>query len=312
VQAIHVVCSERLPLPQSMVPLEVRFGQTDAMTVVWRRLKLMVAAALSMTIRSLSPTGSVGTLVEAPTGRFLVPVGDVFVARRIGQHTGHDAAVLRTAMAATEPGSEVLVVGAHVGVHAIPLARAGRRVAVVEANPATFELLMANARLNDVEFVGAVQAAAHRSPGVVRFLASASNTGGSKVRPRRSRFEYVYDRPAEIEVPRIRIDEWEPAQSMTTPFLVMDIEGSEADALAGMPTFLAACAGAVVEIHPAAAADAAGVAALETVLAEHFVAARDVESPGDRYEPGSCVVDVERRHGPMASVDLEFSKQSFA
>lgn len=281
------------------------------MTVVWRRLKLVVAAALSMVIRGLSPAGSVATLVDAPTGRFLVPVGDVFVARRIGQSAGHDAAVLQAALAATEPGSDVLVVGAHVGVHAIPLALAGRRVAVVEANPATFELLMANARLNGVDFVGALQAAAHRSPGAVRFLASASNTGGSKVRPQHSRFEYVYDRPKEIEVQRIRLDDWAPAQTMAAPFLVIDIEGSEADALAGMPGILAACVGAVIEIHPAAVADSTGAEALQAVLAKHFVEARDAADPTDRYDPASCVAEVEQRHGEMASVDLEFSKLSF-
>jgi len=282
------------------------------MMVLLRRAKLLVAAALSVVIRALSPAGSVATLVDAPTGRFLVPVGDVFVARRVGQRAGHDEAVLRAALAATEPGSEVLVVGAHVGVHAIPLALAGRRVAVVEANPTTFDLLMANARLNGVEFVGALQAAAHRSPGVARFLASASNTGGSKVRPRKSRFEYVYDRPIEIEVERVRLDDWLPAREMVAPFLVIDIEGSEADALAGMPNILDASVGAVIEIHPAAVADSAGAEALQAVLADHFVDARDVADPTDRYGPASCVAEVEARHGAMASVDLEFSKSPFS
>lgn len=276
------------------------------MTVLTRRVKLVAAAAASALMRSVSPAGSVATLVEAPTGRFLVPVGDVFVARRIGRREGHDAAVLQAAMEATEPGSEVLVVGAHVGVHAIPLAAAGRRVAVVEANPATFGLLTANAQLNAVEFVGVLQAAAGRSPGVVRFLASTSNTGGSKVRPRRSRFEYVYDRPKEIEVERVRLDDWEPARAMAAPFLVVDIEGSEADALAGMPNVLAASRGAVIEIHPAAVADTAGAAALQVLLAEHFDVAWNAADSGDRYDPPACVDQVAHRHGSMASVDLVF------
>ncbi len=125
----------------------------------------------------------------------------------LGRMTLVVAAAVPAAMAATGPGSEVLVVGAHVGAHAIPLVADGRRVAVVEANPATFELLVTNAQLNGVEFVGARQAAARRSPGVVRFLASASNTGGSKVHPQRGRFEYLYDRPTEIVVERVRLDD---------------------------------------------------------------------------------------------------------
>ena len=195
-------------------------------SVLLGRMTLVVAAAVSVVSRVLSPAGSVATLVEAPTGRFLVPGDDVFSARRIGRPAGHDAAVLRAAMAATGPASEVLVVEAHVGAHAIPLVADGRGVAVVEANPTTFEPLVTNAQLNGVEFVGARQAAARRSPGVVRFLASASNTGGSKVHPQRGRFEYVYDRPTEIVVERVRLDDWGPARSMSAPLLVIDIEGS--------------------------------------------------------------------------------------
>ena len=279
------------------------------MTVLVRRLKLVAAAVVSAVLRGVGPAGGVATLVETPSGRFLVPVGDVFVARRVGQRGGHDAAVLRAAMDATEPGSEVLVVGAHVGVHAIALAAAGRRVAAVEANPATFGLLTANAQLNGVEFVGVLQAAAGRSPGVAAFLVSESNTGGSKVRPRRSRFEYVYDRPTEIEVERVRLDDWEPARRMTAPFLVVDIEGSEADALAGMPDVLAASSGAVIEIHPAAVADSAGAVVLQALLAEYFGDACNAADANDRYEPATCVDEVERRHGSMASVDLVFTRR---
>jgi len=52
------------------------------MRVLLRRAKLLIAAALSVVIRALSPAGSVATLIDAPT----------------------------------EPGSEVLVLGAPVGV----------------------------------------------------------------------------------------------------------------------------------------------------------------------------------------------------
>jgi FkbM family methyltransferase len=274
------------------------------------RAGILGALVVSRIARAASPSGSVAVLIAAADGRFLLPLGDMYVGRRIGRPDGHDRHVLRTALEQTGPGSEILIIGAHVGTHAIPLAVAGRRVAVVEANPETFDLLITNAHLNGVDFIGALRAAAHETQGYTEFISSTVNTGGSKVRPNRVRFEYTYDSPATIKVPTIALDSWDVARDMKAPLLIVDIEGSELRALRGMPNVLRSCVAAIIEINPTAIDDSASSEQLQELLSHFFDEAINTADDRDIYEPDRCVEQVRKRHGQMVSVDLLFRRRT--
>jgi FkbM family methyltransferase len=284
-----------------------RMTSLNNVGAVTRRLKLVAAIAMSRFQVATKVPGAVASLIVTESGQFLVPIGDVFVARRLGRDGGHDSHVLSAALASTSSGSDVVVVGAHVGSHAIPLARQGRNVAVVEANPATFELLTANARINEVEFHGSINAAAASTPGHVEIWANIVNTGGSKIIQARRRFEYTYDRPKAVVVQKMILDKWEGIRQMKNALIIMDVEGSECDALTGMTELLQSCSGLIMEVSPFALRDADSVGELQELLARNFSKAWNTADPSERYEPEHVVLSVESHHGSFASIDVQFS-----
>lgn len=180
---------------------------------------------------------------------------------------------------------------------------------MVEANPATYALLMTNARINGVEFAASVNAAAQSRPGSVKMWAGTANTGGSKVAPTVRRYEYVYDRPTVVEVPAIVLDEWAAVTSMDAPLLVVDIEGAEFDALSGMTRLLESCSGLIMEVNPTAVADSGAAPGLEALLSRFFTDAWNVADANDRFDPATVVSEVELRHGAFVSVDVQFAKR---
>ena len=73
--------------------------------------------------------------------------------------------------------SRVLVVGAHVGTLAIPLAQLAANVIAIEANPRTFELLTLNVAINAVTNCRCINIAASDSNEPIQFLLSRTNSG---------------------------------------------------------------------------------------------------------------------------------------
>jgi len=146
------------------------------------------------------------------------------------------------------PDSTVLVVGAHVGTLAIPLARHARHLIAIEANPHTFRLLQMNLRLNDITNQDAHNLAASDKIEDIKFLLSRVNSGGSKREPLKKEEIYYYDKPETISVPAVPLDKL--LASKNVDFVLMDIEGSEYFALKGMPNILAQTRAIQVEFLP--------------------------------------------------------------
>jgi FkbM family methyltransferase len=186
-------------------------------------------------------------LTESENGVLLVPVSDAFVGRALCFKGHYDHAILQFLAAQCSEESEVLVVGAHVGAFAIPLAKKVCKVVAVEANPKTYELLKLNALLNGLRNIEVHNFAAGDKTGDVSFVLTNTNTGGSRVKmselDRRTLFN---ERPQNVTVQMRRLDDVFPLS--TFDLIVMDVEGSEALALGGMQSLLGRSRALVVEI----------------------------------------------------------------
>lgn len=208
---------------------------------------LQILNALGALRRQLIGPHAVAVLARAENGSLLVPAGDMFVGRRLCFNGSYDREDIEALMGACDSESKVLVVGAHVGSVAIPLAKRVRSVDAVEANPATFELLRINVTLNDLRNMNVHNLAAGDCSEEVSMLASRLNTGGSKLKMGDwNRWVYVYDKPQTVSVRMQRLDEVFPGRRFD--LIVMDIEGSETRALRGMQKLLEACPAVMVEI----------------------------------------------------------------
>jgi FkbM family methyltransferase len=173
--------------------------------------------------------------------------------------------------------SRLLFVGAHIGTLVIPLAKAVREVVAVEANPATFATLELNLLLNGCNNVRALNVAASDKAGHLSFLASRFNSGGSKILPVKTRFEFVYDHPDTIDVPAARLDELLADFSPT--HVIMDIEGSEVPAIQGMPRLLLSADVLVVECLGNHLENVAGISCAEFIKLLPFEKIRLLDEP---------------------------------
>lgn len=164
----------------------------------------------------------------------------------------------------------VLVVGAHVGTLAVPLARTARRVVAIEPNPEVFRLLTANLSLNGITNCAAVAVAASDRDEEIEFLAALANSGGSKRVPRVRQFVYYFDRPRRVRVRAVPLDAFLGDEGFDV--VVMDVEGSEYFALKGMQRILAGARALQVEFEPHHLRDVAGVSVEEflSVIEPHF------------------------------------------
>jgi FkbM family methyltransferase len=174
--------------------------------------------------------------VQAKHGRFAVDTRDAYVSACLiesGEYSEEELQLLATCI---RPGSDALVVGAHIGTLAIPLSRKCRELVAIEANPYTFDLLLRNVKLNERHNIATVQVAASDIPGELEFLCGTHNSGGSKRAPLKANPDYFYDNPEVVRVPAARLDDICAGRKFD--LIHMDIEGSEVFALAGAQTLL--------------------------------------------------------------------------
>ena len=167
-------------------------------------------------------------------------------------------------------GGNVLVVGANIGAHAVPLSRLCKELYAVEANPNTFKHLVSNMRLNECRNMSAIHVAASDKEDKIKFLMNRENSGGSKRMPNNPKWEYIYDNPFEIEVQAMPMDQVIKERSFD--YILMDIEGSEYFALKGMQEILKGTEAIAIEFYPFHIKDIAGVSISEflSVVEPHF------------------------------------------
>ena len=83
-------------------------------------------------------------------GSFLAPVDDIEIGSRIGKEGGYDLNEINQILDFVDASSVVYVVGTHIGLLLVPIAKKARSVIGYEANPYTFELLHMNIALNQL------------------------------------------------------------------------------------------------------------------------------------------------------------------
>jgi FkbM family methyltransferase len=213
------------------------------------RFKLWAQRFLAWVISRIVGPHTQAVLAQSVDGlRLLVDPQDQGVGRQLRLYGQFQAQELARLKALVHASDRVLVVGAHVGAMALPLARRCAAVVAVEANPHTFALLQLNVKLNDVANCVALSLAANDETGTIKFLQSRTNSGGSKRAPLFRDNQYMHDGPTEITVRAERLDDALIGQQFDV--ILMDIEGSEVFALRGMPQLLQSCRCLVVEFLP--------------------------------------------------------------
>ena len=177
---------------------------------------------------------STGILVKTEQGEFVVPVEDMQIGWNLRTAGSYEKKQL-DGISKFCQSKNVLVVGAHIGSFAIPLARLARRVTAIEANPKSFELLEINLFLNKTTNCRPIRISASDRIETIEFLQSSVNTGGSKRKPKET-WHYYFDDPKVILVEAMPLDELLANEEFDV--ITMDIEGSEYYALKGMQRIL--------------------------------------------------------------------------
>lgn len=216
---------------------------------LWRRFVQLFRAVLGRHLKAFVAEGEFGT--------FAVDPEDAFVGGSLLRRGVWGKEELERLFARVQPESKVLVVGAHIGSLAIPLAKRSQKLVALEPNPRSFELLEINRRLNGLESMQCLEVAASDQEGSLEFLQSRVNSGGSKRVPVVADERYTYDAPDRIQVRAARLDDVLEPQAWD--LVVMDIEGSEYFALGGMQGTLARTQALQIEFLPHHLRKVAGV-----------------------------------------------------
>ena len=143
-------------------------------------------------------------------------------------------------------GGSYLEIGAHIGyftMYACQLVGHKGQVFAFEANPATFEYLETNSRLNDVGYLCNTynQAVYHKST-TLSFNTFTRNQGGSSLATYGSKLLHEFrEQPTKIDVPTISLDEFSKDKELAFDFIKIDAEGSEMDILEGGKRFFGSC-----------------------------------------------------------------------
>jgi FkbM family methyltransferase len=207
----------------------------------------------------------VAVLMRTGNGVFAVDVEDDIVRPRPGGHRTHGEEEIARAVAFLDDQTNVLVVGTHIGTIAIPLARRCKALWAIEPSPNTFELLNYNIALNRANNVTPLNFAASDRDDEIEFVASRTNSGGSKRMPKIRAPIYFRDHPQILRVPARPLDR--ALEDISFKLIFMDCEGSEYLALKGMPRLLAGATALFVEFLPHHLKNVAGVTPEEFVEA---------------------------------------------
>ncbi len=222
-----------------------------------------------------------GVVVKTGQGWFCLDPDEQFVSKSLLETGAYGLEEIEQARQFCDAGSRVLVVGAHIGTVAIPLARSCEELVAIEANPETYEFLELNVSMNRGFNILAHNVAASDRGAPVEFVMNTVNSGGSKRMPMFRDDIYFHDNPRVVAVPGMRLDDLLPGERFELVF--MDIEGSEYHAFLGMQRILAGAKTLIVEFLPHHLSRVAGVTVEEFLkpLLAHF-STLTVPSTGQR------------------------------
>ncbi len=214
-----------------------------------------------------------GIIYDTQNGVIAMPAEDLTIGKELGFKGQWDITEIETLLSKMNPDDVIYVIGTHVGTLLVPTAKKVKQVIGYEANENTFWYMEMNLCLNNLKNVSLFQNAVGDSTRDVIFYQNTVNTGGSKIKPVTDSILYNYDKPAEVKVAMVALDEHRKANNLPQPNgMIMDIEGAEFVALKGMQETLKEMRFLYVEFVPHHLINVAAVTSLQflELIAPHF------------------------------------------
>ena len=196
-------------------------------------------------------------IVETKNGTFAVEPADLEVGAKLRERGEYGIDEIKRISQFIDKNSTVLIVGAHIGSLAIPIAKTCSKVVAIEANPNNFKLLQTNVKLNNTSNITLHNIAASNKQEIIKFQLNTVNSGGSKRVPVNNHYMYTYDNPEVIDVEAYALDTYLSNEDFDLVFI--DIEGSEYFAMQGMADILGKTKSLIVEFLPHHITNVAGV-----------------------------------------------------
>ena len=196
-------------------------------------------------------------IVETKNGVFAVDPADLEVGAKLREKGEYGISEINQISQLIDSQSSVLIVGAHIGSLAIPIAKICSELVAIEANPSNFKLLLTNLKLNNTSNITIHNIAASNKKETIKFQLNTVNSGGSKRVPINNHYMYTYDNPEVIDVEAYSLDNY--LSNNKFDLVLIDIEGSEYFAMQGMTDILSQTKNLIVEFLPHHISNVAGV-----------------------------------------------------
>ena len=196
-------------------------------------------------------------IVETKNGVFAVDPADLEVGAKLREKGEYGISEINQISQLIDNQSSVLIVGAHIGSLAIPIANICAKLVAIEANPSNFKLLETNVKLNNTSNITLHNIAASNKKETIKFQLNTVNSGGSKRVPINNHYMYTYDNPEVIDVDAYSLDNY--LSNNKFDLVLIDIEGSEYFAMQGMKDILSQTQTLIVEFLPHHITNVAGV-----------------------------------------------------
>lgn len=195
--------------------------------------------------------------INTKNGTFVVDATDLEVSAKLRNKGEYGIDEINRISKFIDNQSSILIVGAHIGSLAIPIAKMCSEVVAIEANPNNFKLLLTNIEMNNTSNITTHNIAASEREEIIQFQLNTVNSGGSKRVPINNHYMYTYDNPEIIEVSAYSLDTY--LTNNYFDLVLIDIEGSEYFAMQGMTNILSKTKTLIVEFLPHHIINVAGV-----------------------------------------------------
>ena len=195
--------------------------------------------------------------INTKNGTFVVDATDLEVSAKLRNKGEYGTDEINRISKFIDNQSSILIVGAHIGSLAIPIAKMCSEVVAIEANPNNFKLLQTNIEMNNTSNITAHNIAASEREEIIQFQLNTVNSGGSKRVPINNHYMYTYDNPEIIDVSAYSLDTY--LTNNYFDLVLIDIEGSEYFAMQGMTNILSKTKTLIVEFLPHHIINVAGV-----------------------------------------------------
>jgi FkbM family methyltransferase len=189
-----------------------------------------------------------GILLDTEQGLFVVNPADIGVSKELMTKGRYGSGEIARALEYINQDSVCVIVGGHIGTLSVPISKACSELHAFEANPATYYLLDLNIKLNTCDNIHLHNLAASDKSGHLEFMMNEANSGASKRVPVHQHRAFVYDKPQQVRVESVALDDFLHVESVD--LLFMDIEGSEYFALKGAQKLLEKTKVLITEFYP--------------------------------------------------------------